>query len=145
MNLKQIDKLEESLKLELQANLEAIRLVRRLLKERSGKPSQRAKRNDPLLSELLADNPSTNARKVNGESSDAWDSGKSIEALVVNAISKIEGHFGLSEIKQKLSELYPKVEFNRNTLSGIIFRQKGKAFRVISQGQGRRAAVYERM
>lgn len=142
MNLRQIDKLEESLKLELQANLEAIRLVRKLLKERNAKPATRTKRNDTLLTALLSDTVPASARTLTGNGSELT---LTVEGKVVNAISKIEGRFTLSDLKRKLAELYPNQDFNRNTLSGIIFRQKNKAFKVITEGQGRRAGVYERM
>ncbi len=136
MNLKQINRLEETLKAELDSDLEAIRRVKKLLKEREGKlPITRYKRVECASVKQSV----TTGKPLN------YNGNGTVESKVLSAISKTDGKFGLGDLKKKLSELYPNVEFNRNTLSGIVFRNKNKAFRVITEGQGRRNAVYEKM
>jgi len=38
---------------------------------------------------------------------------------------------------------YPEAMINRNTVSGVLFRYKDKRVRVVEEGRGRRAAIYE--
>ena len=144
MNIKQmgrIERLEESLRVELAANLDAIRLVKKLLKERDGKSHAiRLKQGQAFIlnipvPESLKSSPISGSSAANG----------TFESKVLSIISKTEGEFSLADIKKKLTEIYPNEDFNRSSLSGIIFRNKGKKVQVVKEGRGRRSAVYRRI
>jgi hypothetical protein len=128
MNLKQIERLEETLKAELQADLDAIRRVKRLLKEQGGKA--RSPRSQPILAALKSEKPPTGQPLTNGESA---------ETKVRAVIQKQAGRFGLADLAKALPDV------KRSTISGVLFREQGKTVNVIVKGQGRRVGVYEKM
>jgi hypothetical protein len=144
MNVKQIERieqLEESLRVELEANLDAIHLVKKLLKERDGKSHTiRLKHGQAFILNIpVPESPKSS--RVNKSSA----ANGTFESKVLSVISKTEGEFGLADIKKKLTEIYPNEDFNRNSLSGVIFRNKGKKVQVVKEGRGRRSAVYRRI
>jgi len=144
MNVKQIgriEQLEKSLRVELAANLDAIRLVKKLFKERDGKSHTiRLKHGRAFILNVPVPTSPQSSRANKSSAANG-----TFESKVLSVISKTEGEFGLADIKKKLTEIYPNEDFNRNSLSGIIFRNKGKKVQVVKEGRGRRSAVYRKI
>jgi hypothetical protein len=135
MNKKDILDLEENLRAEYLADLEAIRRVKRLLDER--KLSQlKAVESDQVTSSITPPPPIHHPElpMTNGH--------ETVESKVMKVINGFQGPFKMSDILTALLQDFPAETINPKTVSGVLFRSKDKTIRVVKEGRGRRAAIY---
>ena len=122
--------LEKRLQAEHQADLAAVRRVLRLLREKQLDSSEP----DALSDGIPVHHPELPIASPNG----------SIESRVLSTVQKMNGRFTFSQLMEALLANFPTDDFNRKTISGVMFRNKGTKFRVVESGRGRKGAIYER-
>lgn len=138
MNDTEVRNLEQSLRRQYESDLAAIRRVRELLSERQGLNGTAYRSESEPEGEEAAQQPLYHPEL-------AIESNGTVESKVLSVIQKFDDKFTLADVVDKLQETYPNIKFNRNTISGIVFRNKDKAFRVVTPGRGRKLAYYENM
>jgi hypothetical protein len=125
--------LQDKIAEEYQSDMAAIKRVLRLMRKKGIRPDGVKPRKEKTQeSELI----SMSVQAVNGGG---------IEHRINAAIQKMTGHFTLVQLMELLEQDNPDLETNRNTVSGVLFRNKDKTVRVVEAGRGRKAAIYEKI
>ena len=142
--------LEETLRSDYEADIEAIRRVKLLLERRRVEAFKRK-----AIEAIRSPSPNGSAPIVTPPPSPAHhpelpmeadgNGHDTVESKVLKVIDGFQGQFKMADLLAALLQDFPGVTINPKTVSGVLFRLKDKTIKVVKEGRGRRAAIYAKI